>query len=91
MTRDATQATKTVAGLAGLRQKSHTGGLLARDLARSNEHTKARRLAAVATPELAGAAPTSGEGGGHARATMRMVLRGTARDAVHDAGLRGAS
>ena len=27
--------------------------------------------------KMAGAAPTSGEGGGHARATMRMVLRGT--------------
>ena len=35
---------KTVAGLAGLRRESRTGGHLARDLARSNEETKPRRM-----------------------------------------------
>ena len=37
-------ATKTEAGLAGLRRESRTGGHLARDLARSNEETKPRRM-----------------------------------------------
>ena len=36
--------TKTAAGLAGLRRESRTGGHLARDLARSNEETKTRRM-----------------------------------------------
>ena len=57
----------------------------------TNTRTMARRLGAVASLELAEAAPMSSEGGGRARATMRMVLQGMARDAAHGTGLRGAS
>ena len=46
-------ATKTEAGLAGLRRESRTGGHLARDLARSNEEIPPRR---VVRPAGAGAA-----------------------------------
>ena len=69
-------ATKTAAGLAGLRRESRTGGLLAQDLAHSNEEIPPRRVVRPPELELPETASATSGGGGRVRDLVGIVLRG---------------